>query len=153
MKEFLSALFFGHSILLTPTPVVIGASCIELKPSKVLEAINSSAVLEIKLSPGTNGTPKTVDVVAASKELGKLYPIGSVTAVLYRVDGSNVTALNTDVAVASDFYGLMLRPPVAPHSAANVLPSFQGGDKFTRVAVCSKFAISDAQVYWQNSME
>lgn len=153
MKEFFVALLFGNSISLTPTPISVGPGCVDLKPPKVLEAVNSGAVLQIRLVPGTNGTPKMIDTVAAPQELDKLYPHGVVTALLYKIDGSKVAALNTDVATSRDFYGLMLRPPVALNVSVSSVPAFNEGDKFTRVEVCSKVPMTNVTIYWQTSME
>lgn len=153
MKEFLLFLLFGKSILLTPMPVTIGPNCINLNSVKPLKAINGSAVLEVRIHPGTNGTLKIVDTVAAPQQIERMYPSGSVTATLFRADGSKVNAVNSDVATANDFYGLGLYPLISPNASKSTIPGFREGDKFTRITICSKNPITDIQVYWQTAME
>lgn len=153
MKELLLLLFFGKTMLLTPVPVTIGPACININADKPLRAINSGAVLSIQILPGSNGTPKPVNTAAAPQQIEKIYPLGSVTAVLYRTDGSKVNAINTDVATGNNFYGLDLYPLVPPNAPKATIPSFQKGDKFSRVTICSKAPITDVKIYWRTAME
>jgi len=153
MKEFILLLLFGRSVLLTPTPISIGPSCVVLSPSKVLHVINGNAALEIEIQPGTNGAPNIINVINVPKVLQKLYPPGTITAQLFRENGSIVDAINTDVGTGKDSYSINMRPPVSTISAKKSLPAYIEGDKFTKVSICSKHTLSDVQVYWQTAME
>lgn len=143
MKELILLLLFGRTVLLTPIPVVVNSNCQKLELEKPLKVINRGAALEIRIPPGSNGSPKIPNAVTAPQIFEQLYPQGSVTATFYRKDETYVQATNIDVAVADDSYGLLLQPA----------KFFNVGDKFYGVTVCSKWPISNARIYWQTAME
>ncbi len=153
MKELILLLFFGKSVLLTPVPVTVGPGCITLQPQKTLRVINSGAALEIHIPPTANDNSKQVNIVSASGDMQKMYPVGSVSAMLFRDDGSRVLAVNTDVGTGNNFYELNLRPPLPQNSPKGIVPAYQDGDKFVSVTMCSKNPIPAAQIYWQTATE
>ncbi|OGU16257.1 MAG: hypothetical protein A2076_13460 [Geobacteraceae bacterium GWC2_53_11] len=50
MKEFLTMLFFGSSLLLTPAPIDIGKEWVNLTPKKQIIAINCGAKLLLDIT-------------------------------------------------------------------------------------------------------
>jgi hypothetical protein len=153
MKEFILLLLFGKSLLLTPSPVSIGPSCIAIQSGKTLHVVNGGAALEIRLMPGTNTLSNTVNPVSAPTELRVAFPVGTITATLYRKDGSHVVALNSNVGTGANFYVLELTPSDHSGNADGTIPAYQNGDSFNSVTICSKKLITDAQIYWQTATE
>ncbi len=86
MKEFFLILFFSKTILLTSTPVTIGAN-LTLTPSEPLTAITSGASLHIDVSHILDGVGiKNKGIVESRKILSSHIPENSVSAILFSHD-------------------------------------------------------------------
>lgn len=152
MKEFFLLLFFGKSILLTPSPITLGPGCVELELQKTLRVINEGASLQVLIHQGPNDRQWLNDIDEARKKINGLYPNESINAQLMHSDGSIVNATNYNVGIGNEFYDLELTPRLQP-AAKSWQSAYQVGDKFTKVKICSEKTIPSASIYWHTASD
>lgn len=88
MKEFLTMLFFGSSLLLTPAPIDIGKEWVNLIPKKPIEAVNGGARLCLDIT-------KAIGKIDDTGVLDKMLPAGTIEAELITEKGASFTLRNS----------------------------------------------------------
>lgn len=134
MKTLFLILFFGRSFLLTPEPVTIGETWVELTPKKPLSAITSGAALYVDVTQETG-------FVSITGGLEKIIPKNTVTAELIPESGAPIKISNHWSAHSKDEVRLIL----APENGR--LPT---DIKFKAVKIRSMKPIRGAKVIWKN---
>lgn len=132
MKTFFLILFFGRSIFLTPEPLTIGETWVELTPKKPLTAITSGAAIYVDVTQETGYVPITGR---------QIIPKNSVIAELIPESGTPITISNHWSAHSTDEVHLILGPDDGR------LPT---GIKFKAVKIRSMKPIRGAKVIWKN---
>ena len=118
-------------MLLTPYPVNINEHGVEIVPQKPISAIMQGATIEIDV---TNYIKPDIDYIVAQK----IFPKGSVNAVLELADGIKIPLTNNGVAMSNTYSRLILVGDIP--AKINIL----------KISLKSKLTINGAGVYWKN---
>jgi hypothetical protein len=140
MWQFLRILFFGGSTLLTPDPIDVSESWVELSPPEPLEAITPGATIQIQLKNSVLIQPDALGRMAAAEQQ---YPANCVRGRLVTAQGSQVEISNLSTAVSSDATFLVL-------SREGGIPT---SDEFSRVSLRATCELKGVVVTWRNYSE
>jgi len=136
MKELLIVLIFGKTILLTPSPILIGPEWVDISISKQLVAINEGASVLLDIS----SLPHDKDLQAVRKEIDAKYPKGSVKGQLVTNDGVVHELFNVGLSWNKKATRLIL-------SSEQPIPK---DIHFVKVRLRSEYLIETTYVYWKN---
>ena len=142
MWQFIKAMFFAGSFLLTPTPVNITSSWLEIHLKDSVEALNSGATLEIDVTSIVPPTkPGGHDVVERLARTEESFPKGCVEARLTTKDQREVLLTNVSSSTSSTQTFLLLSKP-------NGMPIDL---QFATLFIRASCPIMATQIYWRNS--
>lgn len=134
MKELLTILFFGSSLLLTPKPIDVGKEWLELIPKKPIKAITGGGTLYVDI---TNTVGNLRDVAT----LDTKFPKGTIEAELVPESGKTIKLKNGSVySYNQDNVRVIMLPET--EMPVNV--------KFHKVRLRSGTIIRSATVTWSN---
>lgn len=136
MWEFLKIVFLGGSTVLTPQPIDVSESWVEINLSEPLEALTSGAAIEIELS-NLDSAPDAVSRMAAAK---RLHPNNCVQARLVTTQGSEIQVAELSTAASSDSTFLVL-------SRKGGIPT---DGQFSRVMLRATCELKGVTVSWRN---
>jgi hypothetical protein len=144
MWQFLQILFFGGTVLITPMPVDVTDSWLEIHLKEPVEALNSGATLQVDVTSIVPPTkPDGHDAIDRLAIATERFPNGCVEARLVTKEQREVMLTNVSPSVSSTQTFLLLT------NAAGMPTDL----KFSNVFVRASCPISATHVYWHNFSE
>lgn len=141
MWQLIQTLLFGGTFVITPTPVDITSSWLDLRLKDPVEALNSGATLEIDVTSVVPPTkPDGHDALERLAKAEKLFPIGCAEARLVTQDQREVLLASVSPAASSTQTLLLLTNTTG-------MPADL---KFSNVFVRASCPIMSTHVYWHN---
>ena len=136
MWEFLKIFIFGASTVLTPQPIDVADSWVELELSEPLEAISPGASIEIRL----DGLKSAADPLSRMAVAKLRHPNHCIRARLVTKQGSMVDLTELAAGVSKDSTFLLV-------SRDGGIPTNR---KFTRLMLSATCELKEVTVTWHN---
>lgn len=146
MKELFLSLLFAKMVLLAPSPMDIGSDWIEIKLEKPISAITQGSAVNIELASSRSFSNEVKDQKNISEFLGKLYPDGTIDAVLTTKDNQSFWLTNTGFLTSG--YGESENIRVEIKLTGQ--PQIPTDKKFTSLKIRSQRKLGQVKIYWKN---
>ena len=127
-------MFFGRTFLLTPEPVSISESWLELTPQKPISAVTGGAALHVDVT-------QEIGYVSITGDLERIIPPGTVTAELIPESGAPIRITNGPSGHGKEDVFLILVPENGE------VPT---DTKFRKIRIRSVRPLKRAKISWRN---
>ena len=139
MKEFFIILFFGKTVLLTPTPIDI-EDMVTIKPDKTISAITRGASLQIDVSETIRRDPNE-RVDEFRDRVKNLYPPGSIKAELVDKSGG---------VFYIEYSGYMQSNKDSTVLLVNANDNTPTDKEFVKLTLSTKVVLKNVNLVWKN---